>query len=235
MQVCPQRSDVCFPACLSPWKTSDAAGILKTSTSHLNFAFSQTWRSITLWAMPSGAPRGLPCTTVEAWAGELSGSCREFNHCCVFTPWFPPQPCRGEVINGGFGLLLDGSEEAARRASLMLNWDVSNGVRRRHGKPTRERTRVTRFPAVCRWPAAAGRETPTLMRPSSAPWRRTGSCASPCPFRCRTSTCWTGPSRADGPRDASEARELLSRSCLMFEIKDQNYKTIKKEEYLIQA
>lgn len=38
-------------------------------------------------------------------------------------------PCRGEVINGGFGLLLDGSDEAARRASLMLNWDVSNGVR----------------------------------------------------------------------------------------------------------
>ena len=32
-------------------------------------------------------------------------------------------------MNGGFGLLLDGSEEAARRASLMLNWDVSNGVR----------------------------------------------------------------------------------------------------------
>lgn len=38
-------------------------------------------------------------------------------------------PLRGEVINGGFGLLLDGSDEAAERASLMLNWDVSNGVR----------------------------------------------------------------------------------------------------------
>lgn len=36
---------------------------------------------------------------------------------------------RGEVMNGGFGLLLDGSEEAAKRARLMLNWDVSNGVR----------------------------------------------------------------------------------------------------------
>uniref|UniRef100_A0A671VYT0 Urocanate hydratase n=1 Tax=Sparus aurata TaxID=8175 RepID=A0A671VYT0_SPAAU len=35
----------------------------------------------------------------------------------------------GEVMNGGFGLLLDGTEEAAKRASLMLNWDVSNGVR----------------------------------------------------------------------------------------------------------
>lgn len=32
-------------------------------------------------------------------------------------------------MNGGFGLMLDGSEEAAKRASLMLNWDVSNGVR----------------------------------------------------------------------------------------------------------
>lgn len=32
-------------------------------------------------------------------------------------------------MNGGFGLLLDGSEGAAKRASLMLNWDVSNGVR----------------------------------------------------------------------------------------------------------
>uniref|UniRef100_A0A7N8XT01 urocanate hydratase n=1 Tax=Mastacembelus armatus TaxID=205130 RepID=A0A7N8XT01_9TELE len=37
----------------------------------------------------------------------------------------------GEVLNGGFGLLLDGSEEAAKRASLMLGWDVSNGVARR--------------------------------------------------------------------------------------------------------
>uniref|UniRef100_A0AAQ5X5K3 Urocanate hydratase n=1 Tax=Amphiprion ocellaris TaxID=80972 RepID=A0AAQ5X5K3_AMPOC len=37
----------------------------------------------------------------------------------------------GEVMNGGFGLLLDGSEEAAKRARLMLNWDVSNGVARR--------------------------------------------------------------------------------------------------------
>lgn len=32
-------------------------------------------------------------------------------------------------MNGGFGLVLDGSEEAAGRARMMLNWDVSNGVR----------------------------------------------------------------------------------------------------------
>ncbi|XP_033823142.1 urocanate hydratase [Periophthalmus magnuspinnatus] len=37
----------------------------------------------------------------------------------------------GEVMNGGFGLLLDGSEEAAQRARMMLGWDVSNGVARR--------------------------------------------------------------------------------------------------------
>ncbi|VDM60244.1 unnamed protein product [Angiostrongylus costaricensis] len=37
----------------------------------------------------------------------------------------------GDVINGGFGIVLDGSEEAANRARGMLQWDVSNGVARR--------------------------------------------------------------------------------------------------------
>merc|ERR1712121_520633 len=37
----------------------------------------------------------------------------------------------GEVMNGGFGLVLDGSESAAGRARSMLGWDVSNGVARR--------------------------------------------------------------------------------------------------------
>uniref|UniRef100_A0A8C9MPZ3 Urocanate hydratase n=1 Tax=Serinus canaria TaxID=9135 RepID=A0A8C9MPZ3_SERCA len=37
----------------------------------------------------------------------------------------------GEVINGGFGLVLDGSNEAEERAKMMLSWDVSNGVARR--------------------------------------------------------------------------------------------------------
>uniref|UniRef100_A0A2K5XI15 Urocanate hydratase n=1 Tax=Mandrillus leucophaeus TaxID=9568 RepID=A0A2K5XI15_MANLE len=37
----------------------------------------------------------------------------------------------GEVINGGFGLVLDGTPEAEQRARLMLSWDVSNGVARR--------------------------------------------------------------------------------------------------------
>uniref|UniRef100_A0A5F8GMC1 urocanate hydratase n=1 Tax=Monodelphis domestica TaxID=13616 RepID=A0A5F8GMC1_MONDO len=38
---------------------------------------------------------------------------------------------RGEVINGGFGLVLDGTKEAEQRARMMLSWDVSNGVARR--------------------------------------------------------------------------------------------------------
>jgi urocanate hydratase len=37
----------------------------------------------------------------------------------------------GEVINGGFGMVLDGSAEADRRLNLMLNWDVNNGIARR--------------------------------------------------------------------------------------------------------
>lgn len=37
----------------------------------------------------------------------------------------------GEVINGGFGLLLDGSEDASRRLKQMLYWDVNNGIARR--------------------------------------------------------------------------------------------------------
>nr|XP_060622193.1 urocanate hydratase isoform X1 [Anolis sagrei ordinatus] len=37
----------------------------------------------------------------------------------------------GEVINGGFGLVLDGSADAEERAKMMLSWDVSNGVARR--------------------------------------------------------------------------------------------------------
>jgi len=37
----------------------------------------------------------------------------------------------GEVMNGGFGMVLDGSAEAHHKAESMLNWDVSNGVARR--------------------------------------------------------------------------------------------------------
>ena len=37
----------------------------------------------------------------------------------------------GEVMNGGFGLVLDGSVDAALRAESMLSWDVDNGIARR--------------------------------------------------------------------------------------------------------
>jgi urocanate hydratase len=37
----------------------------------------------------------------------------------------------GEVINGGFGMLLDGTPEADRRLKSMLFWDVNNGIARR--------------------------------------------------------------------------------------------------------
>ena len=38
----------------------------------------------------------------------------------------------GEVINGGFGMLLDGSKESDRNLKMMLHWDVNNGVARRN-------------------------------------------------------------------------------------------------------
>jgi len=37
----------------------------------------------------------------------------------------------GEVINGGFGMVLDGSMEASNRLKQMLFWDVNNGISRR--------------------------------------------------------------------------------------------------------
>ncbi|MBO4589411.1 MAG: urocanate hydratase [Bacteroidaceae bacterium] len=37
----------------------------------------------------------------------------------------------GEVINGGFGMVIDGSDDASRRIRQMLFWDVNNGIARR--------------------------------------------------------------------------------------------------------
>lgn len=37
----------------------------------------------------------------------------------------------GEVVNGGFGMLIDGSADAERRLTSMLHWDVNNGIARR--------------------------------------------------------------------------------------------------------
>jgi len=37
----------------------------------------------------------------------------------------------GEVINGGFGMVLDGSPATGRKLKMMLHWDVNNGIARR--------------------------------------------------------------------------------------------------------
>ncbi|HPE34905.1 MAG TPA: urocanate hydratase [Bacteroidales bacterium] len=37
----------------------------------------------------------------------------------------------GEVINGGFGMVLDGTPDTDRRLKMMLYWDVNNGIARR--------------------------------------------------------------------------------------------------------
>ena len=37
----------------------------------------------------------------------------------------------GEVINGGFGLYIDGSEKSSRAIESMIPWDVENGIARR--------------------------------------------------------------------------------------------------------
>ncbi len=37
----------------------------------------------------------------------------------------------GEVINGGFGMVLDGEEETYKKLEMMLYWDVNNGISRR--------------------------------------------------------------------------------------------------------
>jgi len=37
----------------------------------------------------------------------------------------------GEVINGGFGMVLDGTEKTSEKIRMMLHWDVNNGIARR--------------------------------------------------------------------------------------------------------
>ncbi|MBB1138658.1 urocanate hydratase [Myroides sp. WP-1] len=46
----------------------------------------------------------------------------------------------GEVINGGFGMLLDGSKEADEKLKSMLFWDVNNGIARRNWARNKEAT-----------------------------------------------------------------------------------------------
>lgn len=102
---------------------------------------------------------------------------------------------RGEVINGGFGLVLDGSEEAGQRARLMLNWDVSNGV-------SVCAISMVSFYSIYwyvylpRWQGDVGPATLMLMRRFSVPWRTRVSWESPCPTQCRMNTFWTVHCRA---------------------------------------
>ena len=37
----------------------------------------------------------------------------------------------GEVINGGFGMVLDGTSDTEEKLRMMLHWDVNNGIARR--------------------------------------------------------------------------------------------------------
>jgi urocanate hydratase len=37
----------------------------------------------------------------------------------------------GEVINGGFGMVLDGTADTENKLEMMLHWDVNNGIARR--------------------------------------------------------------------------------------------------------
>ncbi len=46
----------------------------------------------------------------------------------------------GEVVNGGFGMLLDGSKAAAKKLKSMLFWDVNNGIARRNWARNEEAT-----------------------------------------------------------------------------------------------
>lgn len=59
----------------------------------------------------------------------------------------------GEVINGGFGMVIDGSDEARRRIDMMLHWDVNNGIARRSwarndGAMSAIRRQMTRTPEL---------------------------------------------------------------------------------------
>ena len=44
----------------------------------------------------------------------------------------------GEVINGGFGMVIDGSKESEDKIRNMLFWDVNNGIARRNWARNKE-------------------------------------------------------------------------------------------------
>ncbi len=60
----------------------------------------------------------------------------------------------GEVINGGFGMVVDGSEDSDRHIREMLLWDVNNGIARRswarnEGAMSAIRREMERTPDLC--------------------------------------------------------------------------------------
>ena len=60
----------------------------------------------------------------------------------------------GEVINGGFGMVIDGTEESDRKIQEMLFWDVNNGIARRSwarnsGSMDAIRREMERTPELC--------------------------------------------------------------------------------------
>ncbi len=60
----------------------------------------------------------------------------------------------GEVINGGFGMVIDGSEDSERHIREMLLWDVNNGIARRSwarnkGSIDAIRREMERTPGLC--------------------------------------------------------------------------------------
>ena len=88
--------------------------------------------------MPVEERRGLAFITAEALDGELQR--RSAKRIAIdlrrtvltlFCSCFPARVSRGEVTNGGFGLVLIGDADSAARVRLMLPYDVNNGVARR--------------------------------------------------------------------------------------------------------
>ena len=60
----------------------------------------------------------------------------------------------GEVINGGFGMVIDGSEESEKKIKNMLLWDVNNGIARRswarnEGAIAAIKREMDRTPGLC--------------------------------------------------------------------------------------
>ena len=175
----------------------------------------QTWQSRMSSGMHSGGPHGSPCTTVVASAGKADWSFRTLTFimlfiylvtvsvCLLLYLYRPPLQGRGNERRLWIAVgWLWGSGEAGQSDAQLgcLQWGES--VDRSLAsvfKPQLSADRVPPVSVCCRWLVAAGLETPTPMRPSSAPWRRTGSCVSPCHFLYRMSTCWTGLCRASHP------------------------------------